>query len=410
MIAKPDNICKKYDINLQEKIEQSNNIKIKEEEEALEKKIFLSRIVTNIILSLILIINFFIMWSSYTPAWKIFFFLTIWSFWSNTFYMISITIIDIFLYRGNKKFEKYNNFIRNYFIRIVFPFSISTVVIYWELVLLGDKFQGIGHTILDICKSFFMHGLVLIFMLFDIFTSHHVNKRNNYKLDILIISIIMLLHFAAVILSKQLLKIHPYDFLMICDTRQMIGSFIIIYFIVLNGYVVLYLISENFFDKEEINKISEKKKEKIFENLEKECKDYEDEDEDVGENNKKKEIEEKFEDISEDENIEKLEEKLEKQEEKKDENNKIKIESEECEQKKKEIKNDKEKCVNRSVEIHRNDNEEKGNNNDNKKNEENINKENINKNSFKSLTQKTTEQILAKNKKRNLHIIINNKI
>ena len=78
--------------------------------------------------------------------------------------------------------------------------------------------------------------------------------------------------------------------------------------------------------------------------------------------------------------------------------------------KKKEIKNDKEKCVNRSVEIHRNDNEEKGNNNDNKKNEENINKENINKNSFKSLTQKTTEQILAKNKKRNLHIIINNKI
>jgi ribosomal protein L9 len=57
---------------------------------------------------------------------------------------------------------------------------------------------------------------------------------------------------------------------MICDTRQMIGSFIIIYVIVLNGYAALYLISDKFFVNEENNNIPKKKQED--ENSEKEDK------------------------------------------------------------------------------------------------------------------------------------------
>lgn len=218
-----------------------------------EKTIFFWRIIINLILSLILIAIFLLIWTSYTPGWQLFFFMTIWSFWSNTFYIVTITIIDICLYRGYQKPEKLNNWIRNYFIRIFFPFSISTVIIYWELVLLGEQYQDIGHSVLDICKSFFMHGLVLIFVCFDIFTSKHLNKNNNYRKDILIISIIVLLHFGIIIICKEFLNLYQWNFLIIADFRQIIASFIVIYLITLNGYIILYLISDNFFIKEEIN-------------------------------------------------------------------------------------------------------------------------------------------------------------
>ena len=379
----------KFGITLEKKIEPKKNFNSEKDKEADERKLLLWRIVTNIILSLILIINFFLMWSEYTPVWKIFFFLTIWSFWSNTFYIITITIIDIFLYCGNKKVEKYNNFIRNDFVRIIFPFSVSTVIIYWELVLLGDKFQGIGHSVLEICKSFFMHGLVLLFMLFDLFTSHHLNKKNNYKIDITIISIIMALHFGLVVISKEFLKVHPYDFLMICDTRQMIGSFIIIYVIVLNGYAVLYLISDNFFSNEENNNIPKKKQDE--ENNEKE--------------DKKEEMNEKYEkgkEKKENEKIEVREEVKVEQEEKFEENKGKEIdegknESNMSEQNNKQEKNEE------PIE----QNKENKMNEENIRKEENFEKDNLNKKSLKSLAEKSKEQLLSKNKKRNLHIIIN---
>ena len=224
----------------------------KKDDASIEKRLFLARIIINIIFSLILIATFCLLWTSYSPVWKIFFFLTVWSFWSNTFYIITITVIDLLSYNNYKKCEKFNSFIRNDLIRIIFPFSVSTIVIYWELVLLGDKFQGIGHSMLDICKSFFLHGLVLVFMCFDVFSSKHINKKNNCSKDIIIISIIMAIHFAVVIFCKEVLDTHSYDFLIIADVRQIIASFIIIYLLILNGYIVFYLIADNFFLKEEI--------------------------------------------------------------------------------------------------------------------------------------------------------------
>jgi len=62
----------------------------------------------------------------------------------------------------------------------------------------------------------------------------------------------MAIHFAVVIFCKEVLNTHSYDFLIIADVRQIIASFIIIYLLVLNGYIVFYLISDNFFLKEEI--------------------------------------------------------------------------------------------------------------------------------------------------------------
>jgi hypothetical protein len=245
---------KKQLYNPTSKIKFENSDKSeKNSTDSFDKKLFLWRIIINAIFSIILIVAFCLVWTSITPAWKIFFLLTIWSFWANTFYIIAITIIDILLYKGHTNYEKCNNFIRNDLIRIILPFSISTIVIYWELVLLGENYQSIENSVLDYCKSFFIHGLVLAFMCFDIFTVKHINKKSLCKRDILIISIIMAVHLALVIFCKEVLNEFPYDFLMIADKRQVIASCIILYVLVLNGYIAFYLISEHCFEKEEID-------------------------------------------------------------------------------------------------------------------------------------------------------------
>ncbi len=339
------------EIRIPEKLKEKYSDNNKETESvSQEKTLFKWRIIINSILSLILITIFFLIWTSYTPGWQLFFFISIWSFWSNTFYIVSITIIDICLYKGCQKPEKLNNWIRNYFIRIFFPFSISTVIIYWELVLLGEQYQDIGHSVLDICKSFFMHGLVLIFVCFDIFSSKHLNKNNNYRKDILIISIIVLLHFGIIIICKEFLNLYQWNFLIIADFRQIIASFIIIYLITLNGYIILYLISDNFFIKEEINtnkegeilgncenngdeniNLEEKKENEKMENKsdekadnEKEIKENNNKDEKNEEekNKEEKNKEEKNKEENNDEkNIVKKEEEQEKEEKKEDDKN-----------------------------------------------------------------------------------------
>ena len=309
-----------------QKEESYDNQKEKPKLEDKEKRLFFWRIVINIVLSLILLIIYFIMWKSYT-TWKLFFSIVLWSFWSNTFYILSITIIDICLYKGKSQCEKFNYKLRNYFLRIFFPFSIGTVIIYWELILLGEKYQSINETVLDIVKNFFIHGLVLIFVLFDIFTAHHVNKNNNCKRDIIIISIIIAIHFSIVIICKEFLNIYQWDFLIIADFRQIIASFIIMYLIIMNGYVILYLISDNFFDKDEIDDKNEDKfdinnennyNEKNFEEkIEENSKKKENNDEKIAENKQDEKNEENKNEINGQEKDEGIEEKENKENENK---------------------------------------------------------------------------------------------
>lgn len=309
------------------------NTSSKQDDET-EKKLLFWRIITNIILSISLITIFYMMWNIFN-TWKLIFFITLWSFWSNTFYIISITIIDIFIYKEKCKCERFNNLIRNDFLRIFFPFSVGTVIIYWELFLLGNNYIDVSYTVLDITKNFFMHGLVLIFVLFDVFTSYHINKNNNYKRDLIIISIIMILHFTIIIICKEFLNFYHWNFLIIADFRQIIGAFIIMYIIILNGYVILYLISENFFFKKEQqqeqkvnnNQIFDEKndfEEKMSKKSEEKNKEKENNDEDKNSNEQNKidikegKNENEKEDNKKDKNKEEKGDKKENKEEKKE--------------------------------------------------------------------------------------------
>lgn len=239
------------------------------------KTIYIIRLIVNSFLSLILIIIFIYVWFAYSPQWKILFFLTLWSYWTNVFYIISITLIDFFYLLNNykcckNKFKKnclccncnwnnYNNFIRNYFLRISFPFAISIVLMYWILILLGDNFEGNPKGSFEIVAAFYMHGLVFLFLLFDTFTGIHININKKWTtfLDLGIITIILIIYYIVIGVGKYQILFDPYDFMMIANVRQIIASCIIIYVLVINGYIVFRIIA-NYFFKEDKNVNKEK--------------------------------------------------------------------------------------------------------------------------------------------------------
>ena len=206
----------------------------------------------NTILSIILLAVLIYVLATYNSHWKLFFYLASWSYLMNIYYIISVTFIDFIYLIYNKFLKSYNNFVRNYFIRICFPFGLMSVSVYWELVLLGKNFQKFEHGINDICANIFLNGIVQLFLFFDMFASHHIYKYNRIN-DIIILTIIIAIYYLLVCLGKYLDIFEPYNFLPKSDVRQICGAGIIVYVLLLNGYIVFDLLAFCYFEEENVN-------------------------------------------------------------------------------------------------------------------------------------------------------------
>ena len=223
-----------------------------------EKRITYFKLGTNTLLSLLLI--FFFLYIPYTyedRKWRIFFFMTLWSFSMNSFYIVSITVIDWihFLKKNTNLCPCYNDFVRNLYIKICFPFAIAIVFLYWLLILLGDNFESRGRDVTDTATAVFFHGIILMFLLFDMFSAVHI-KRLNYLWDLIIISFLVCIYFFILGLGKYAMEYEPYDFMEMSSVRQIIGAGILIYISILDGYVILNLLANRFFEKVEEKKLS----------------------------------------------------------------------------------------------------------------------------------------------------------
>jgi hypothetical protein len=224
-----------------------NKRKYKAKKEGLCIKIF--RLIINAILSLILIGVAIYALATYNPQWRLFYFLASWSYFMILIYIINVTLIDLFAIAFKIYLNSYNDFIRNYYIRICTPFSIATFFVYWELVLLGNSFQKRGDDINDYCEAVFLNGIVLLFLFFDFFASPHIYRQNRCS-DIVILTIIILFYYALVCLGKYLEVFEPYNFMRIADVRQISATGIIVYVLVLNGYIVYDLLASYLFENE----------------------------------------------------------------------------------------------------------------------------------------------------------------
>ena len=212
-------------------------------------------IIINSFISIFLIFLTYSVFNNYDDKWVIPFYLTLWSFFMNLFYIINVTILDyIYIFKNGffkNKCIRYNDFIRNDYLRICFPFSISIVFLYWMLILLGDDFQYASRSLWDNCICFTFHGLIFIFLLYDTFSYPHVNKKNRKLFDFLLITGMIIIYYLVLGIAKYVLDYNPYDFMLVSNIRQIVAAGIIIYMGIMDGYIVFVLIANRFFIQED---------------------------------------------------------------------------------------------------------------------------------------------------------------
>lgn len=233
---------------------EDDNKKIKK-----ESKISIMKTCINFAISIFLLVLTYFVINNYNKKWQMPFYLTLWSFFMNAYYIISVTIIDLIRFFKNSEYcICYNDFVRNKYLRICFPFSLSIVFLYWLLILLGDEFEYNSRSLWDNLIAFCFHGLIFIFLLFDTFSYPHINKKKNIYFDLLLITCMTFVYFIILGFGKYMVKYEPYDFMQMSSIRQIAGAAFLIYIAILDGYMVFVIISNKYFLQEnEEEKINE---------------------------------------------------------------------------------------------------------------------------------------------------------
>lgn len=216
-----------------------------------ESKITIMKMCINFVLSIFLLVLSYFVINNYDQKWQMPFYLTLWSFFMNAYYIISVTIIDLIRFFKNSEYcICYNDFVRNKYLRICFPFSISIVFLYWLLILLGDEFEYNSRSLWDNLIAFCFHGLIFIFLLFDTFSYPHINKKNYIYFDLLLITGMTFAYFVILGIGKYMNIYEPYDFMLMVSIRQIAGAGFLIYIAILDGYIVFVIISNKYFLQE----------------------------------------------------------------------------------------------------------------------------------------------------------------
>lgn len=230
-----------------------NNLSYVSDKLKKEKKINIFRIIINCIFSVFILALVYFVINNYEKKYYMAYYLTIWTFFMNGFYIVSVTAIDLTrLIKNTEYCVSYNNFVRKHYIRICFPFSLSIVFLFWMLILLGDEFQFNSRDLMDFLINFCFHGLQFVFLLYDTLSYPHQVSINKLR-DFIIISIITAIYFVILGLGKYAFNYQPYDFMTMSNVRQIAGAAILIYIAILDGYVVFILIAGKCFINKTIN-------------------------------------------------------------------------------------------------------------------------------------------------------------
>ena len=230
-----------------------NNLSYVSDKLKKEKKINIFRIIINCIFSVFILALVYFVINNYEKKYYMAYYLTIWTFFMNGFYIVSVTAIDLTrLIKNTEYCVSYNNFVRKHYIRICFPFSLSIVFLFWMLILLGDEFQFNSRDLMDFLINFCFHGLQFVFLLYDTLSYPHQVSINKLR-DFIIISIITAIYFVILGFGKYAFNYQPYDFMTMSNVRQIAGAAILIYIAILDGYVVFILIAGKCFINKTIN-------------------------------------------------------------------------------------------------------------------------------------------------------------
>ena len=175
---------------------------------------------------------------------KRYFFLTFLTFWANSFYLFGICICDINLFfRNSEELEIINNFLRIKYFRYSCTFSITVVILYWNLVFLGNNFIYVKSGAIQFFFHCYLHGINTIFLLIDMFINEH-EFIDKSSFDCLILSILYLIYTIIIFYAKYISKFSPYAFMKDASFSQLVVSDFIMYVSLLDCYQIFIWLLE----------------------------------------------------------------------------------------------------------------------------------------------------------------------
>ena len=167
-----------------------------------------------------------------------FYFYTTWGLWAVSIYLIIVLICDISFYCFNSNyFDSLEKIMRNTIYKYIMSVSISIIILFWTLTLLGTDFMQKPKNKMENIFNYYLHGLNTIFGLLDLLLMPHENQEKNF-FDFLIISIIYWIYMIVCCFAKYYANFNCYQFLVNATFVQLLSASFIMYIVVLNSYQI----------------------------------------------------------------------------------------------------------------------------------------------------------------------------
>ena len=185
----------------------------------------------NIILT-ILICIFIIDWSNF------FYFLTVWTYFLNTVYLISIWITDINLFFFKSlALEKHSFFLREKIGPVLNGLSHMVVLSFWTLLAMGPEFMTMENSISEILANLHLHGALSVIAIVDVMVNRHLKKHFDWKLLIFLLTIYVM-YGTVIVVSLLTDGFIPYPFLKGIPVWMLIVYFVVLFGVLVVGYVL----------------------------------------------------------------------------------------------------------------------------------------------------------------------------
>lgn len=182
---------------------------------------------------------FTILWTR-NGAWRLFFFMTLLSFWSKLFYFASTFFLELRAHFTHNHSTVMLPFMRNHFFKYSAVISTLVVTGFYTLLILGPLFLSLDNDALDWVFTVFLHGGEYCFVIADFFLMPH-SYIPTFKKDILIIGAIYITYGIIVCISVYGFGNYPYKFLENVNWAQMAVASTIIFMMLCNFYMFYQL-------------------------------------------------------------------------------------------------------------------------------------------------------------------------
>lgn len=195
--------------------------------------------ITYFILSPIYLINFGLCsYFMYQAGLSNFAYLTSWTLLMNSVYLLINLIADTFFFFSKKDtLEFLHIFSRETIAPVVNSFTYMVFISFWGMVCMGPSVMDFPTNIQSIMKNIYLHGLITVFVILDIFFHHHENSKFNW-IFLVGIFIVFFLYGVSIIICKNYFNLIPYNFMKGISFPLLLLYGSILFLFVLLGYFI----------------------------------------------------------------------------------------------------------------------------------------------------------------------------